>query len=111
SALTSTYECETMTWSGTEGVDGQHITSPAPAHLTMWTNGYVYQPHAFTGGSTTISIRARGDLAAGTGPHIVVTVAGVQFGETPSRQWGLATSRHACGWHCCPKQNHQPSGL
>jgi RHS repeat-associated protein len=82
SALTITrYEGESMAWSGVEGADGQIRTVPAPTHRYFWTNGYVAQNHDFVGGSTTLVVRAMGDLLAGVGPHIVVSVAGATVGS------------------------------
>ncbi|MEA2748993.1 MAG: Ca-dependent carbohydrate-binding module xylan-binding, partial [Myxococcales bacterium] len=82
SALTLTrYEGEAMAWSGVEGADGQIRTVPSPTHRYFWTNGYVSQNHNFVGGSTTLVVRAMGDLLAGVGPHIVVSVAGTTVGS------------------------------
>jgi hypothetical protein len=82
SALTLTrYEGESMSWSGVEGADGQIRTVPAPTHRYFWTDGYVSQNHDFVGGSTTLVVRAMGDLLAGVGPHIVVSVAGTTVGS------------------------------
>ena len=81
SALTiARYEGEAMSWSGVEGADGQIRTAPAPTHRYFWTNGYVAQNHNFVGGSTTLVIKAMGDLLGGVGPHIVVSVGGTQVG-------------------------------
>jgi hypothetical protein len=82
SALTSTtYQGESMLWSGTEGVDGQVRTTPAPTHRYFWANGYIQQNHTFIGGQTTITVRAAGDLLGGVGPRITLTVGGVQIGS------------------------------
>jgi RHS repeat-associated protein len=82
SALTTTrYEGEAMSWSGVENADGQIRTVPAPTHRYFWTDGYVSQNHNFVGGSTTLVVRAMGDLLAGVGPHIVVSVAGIAVGS------------------------------
>jgi hypothetical protein len=78
SALTTVYEGEDMFFSGM----GEVRTSPAPTHRYFWTDGYISQNHNFVAGATTITVRAMGELAAGVGPHIVVTVGGTQIGET-----------------------------
>ena len=82
SALTVTrYEGESMSWSGVEGADGQIVTSPPPAFRYFWTDGHVAQSHPFVGGSTTITVRAAGDLMGGVGPHVVVSVGGTAIGS------------------------------
>jgi hypothetical protein len=79
---TSRYEAEAMSWSGAEGVDGEIRTAPAPTHRYFWNNGHVFQNHSFVGGSTTVTVRARGELLAGVGPHIVVKVGNAEVGST-----------------------------
>ena len=79
--VTARYEAEHMSWSGTEGSDGETRTYPPPAHRYLWSDGYLTQNHGFLGGSTTITVRAMGELLGGVGPHIVVTVGGVEVGS------------------------------
>lgn len=67
-----------MGFSGT----GEVRSTPAPAHRFLWGNGYVYQNHNFGGGLATITVRAQGVLAAGVGPHIMVSIGGVAIGDT-----------------------------
>jgi len=78
SAITTVYDAETMGFSGT----GEVRSTPGPAHRFFWGNGYIYQNHDFGGGVVTITMRARGVLAAGVGPHVVVSVGGVVIGDT-----------------------------
>src|SRR5262249_53897725 len=73
SALTTTYEAETMTHStGGAVTDGWNI----------WSNGFISTNHPFVAGSNTITVTAQGQLASGIGPHMVVSVGGVAIGNT-----------------------------
>lgn len=81
SALTTRYQAEAMSWSGALGSDGEIVTDPAPAHRYIWSDSFIAQTHTFVGGATTITVRAMGELMNGVGPHIVVTVGGVQVGS------------------------------
>jgi endoglucanase len=77
SALTTTYQGESMGFTGT----GEVRSTPTPTHRFFWGDGYVSQSRAFSGGATTITVRAQGVLANGVGPHIAVSVGGVTVGD------------------------------
>jgi hypothetical protein len=77
SAITTIYQGESMAPSGT----GEVRNTPAPTHWLFWGNGHLTQSHNFAGGGVTITVRAQGVLAAGVGPHIVVSVGGVVIGD------------------------------
>jgi endoglucanase len=68
----STYEAESMYHStGGTTQDGWLI----------WGNGFISTNHGFTSGATTLTVVAKGAIAAGVWPHMVVTVNGVRVGE------------------------------
>lgn len=81
SALSTRYEAENMSWSGVDSQDGIIETDPPPAHRYIWSDSYLSQNHTFVGGSTTITVRAMGELLGGVGPHIVVTAGAVEVGS------------------------------
>ncbi|HET9235043.1 MAG TPA: carbohydrate-binding domain-containing protein, partial [Candidatus Eisenbacteria bacterium] len=54
---------------------------PAPGGWNIWSNGYVSTNHTFTAGATSITVRARGEIAGGVAPHMVVSVGGVPIGN------------------------------
>src|SRR5687767_4998328 len=72
SEVTSTFEAEASSWTFT--APGEVRTSPSPTHRYFWANGDLYRNHTFVAGSTTVTLRVRGELAGGVGPHIVVKV-------------------------------------
>ena len=80
-SVATRYEAEKMPWSGTDGVDGEIRTDPSPTHRYFWENGAAWQDHSFAGGATTITVRGAGDLLAGVGPHVVVSIDGVAIGN------------------------------
>lgn len=67
-----TYEAETMYHStGGSIQDGWNLKS----------NGFISTKHGFTSGATTLTVVAKGSIAAGVWPHMVVTVNGAPVGE------------------------------
>ncbi len=75
---TLTCACVDVSYEAEEMV---HSTGGAtPGGWNIWSNGYVETSHEFLGGTTTLSIVAAGDYAAGW-PHMVVSVDGVTVGE------------------------------
>jgi hypothetical protein len=77
----TSYEGEAMAWSGVDGTDGEIRTDPAPTHRYFWQDSYASQNHAFTAQPMRIRFRAAGDLVDGVGPHVVVSVGGVDIGS------------------------------
>jgi subtilisin family serine protease len=68
-----TYEAETMF----------HSTGGAvPGGWNIWTNGYISTNHVFTAGPSSLTVRARGQSAAGVAAHMVVSVNGVSIANT-----------------------------
>ncbi len=68
---TATYEAETMFHStGGSTTGGWNI----------WSNGYISTNHNFTAGGASIKVRAKGSIAAGVWPRMVVSVAGTTIG-------------------------------
>jgi subtilisin family serine protease len=68
-----TYEAETMF----------HSTGGAvPGGWNIWTNGYISTNHVFTAGPTSLTVRARGQSAAGVAAHMVVSVNGAPIANT-----------------------------
>src|SRR5690606_1332381 len=65
----ATYQAEEMPWSGTDGVDGEVRTDPAPTHRYFWTDGYIHKNHVFAAGPTPTRAPALGDPPGGTRPH------------------------------------------
>jgi cellulase/cellobiase CelA1 len=47
----------------------------------IWANGYVSTPHSFAAGATTITVVARGSVAANVWPNLRVSVGGVVLGN------------------------------
>ncbi len=67
----ATYEAETMFHStGSAVTDGWRLAS----------NGYVLTTHTFAGGLTRITVAARGTVAGGVWPRMVVSVGGTVIG-------------------------------
>lgn len=68
----ASFEAETMYHStGGSVQDGWNI----------WSNGYISSWHDFSSGSSQITVTARGEVAQGVWPHMVVTVGGVAVGD------------------------------
>ena len=104
SALTTTYQGESMTYSGTEGGTGEVRTSPAPTHRYFWTDSYVTQSHTFGGGSATITVRAMGESNAtmhlyldgvSVGSTVVSNTAYTDYAYTASPTAGAHTIKVA----------------
>lgn len=68
----TTYEAESITHS-----DG----GAATGGWNLWSDGYLATNHPFAAVSTTITVQARGESAAGVAPHMVVSVGGVSIGS------------------------------
>ena len=59
-----------------------HSTGGATAGgWDIWTNGYIATNHTFAAGATTITVFAKGDVAANVWPHMIVSVGGTNVGE------------------------------
>jgi hypothetical protein len=69
----ATYEAESMFHSTGGSVSGG---------WNIWSNGYISTNHAFSGGSVTIRVRARGQSAAGVWPRMTLSVGGAVVGTT-----------------------------
>jgi endoglucanase len=67
-----TYEAETMYHSTGSAIEGG---------WNLKTNGYISTSHGFTSGTTTLTVVAKGTIAGGVWPHMVVKVNGVSVGE------------------------------
>jgi subtilisin family serine protease len=68
----ASYEAETMFHStGGSATGGWNI----------WSNGYISTSHDFTAGPASITVQARGELANGVAPHMVVSVGGSPIGN------------------------------
>jgi beta-glucosidase len=75
SALTATYEAESMFHSTGGAITGG---------WNIWSNGYISTNHAFTNGTppdNRITVRAQGQFGVGAWPHMVVSIAGVAIGN------------------------------
>ncbi len=68
----ASYEAEAMTPSTGEAADGG---------WNIYTVGSLKGSHAFKGGKTTLTVHARGSVAAGEWPHMVVKVGDKTVGE------------------------------
>ena len=68
----TTYQAETMTHSTGVAVTGGWNLS---------TNGFISTLHNFAGGPSRIVVAARGVIANGVGPHLVLSVGGVAVGN------------------------------
>lgn len=66
------YEAESMFKSTGGGASGG---------WNIWSNGYVSTPHTFTAGATTVTVLARGSVAANVWPNLRVSVGGVVLGN------------------------------
>lgn len=76
----TTYQAEAMFHStGGAVVDGWNI----------WDNGYISTTHTFEGGTTLMTVVARGASAVGVAPTMVVSIGGAQVFSTsiPSPEW------------------------
>jgi|GEM_PF-596011 len=62
---------------------------PVADGWNLWTNGSLSKSHTFTGGATSITVRARARLAYGVGAHMVVKVGGTTVGQVyvTSLEW------------------------
>jgi glucose/arabinose dehydrogenase len=68
----ASYEAETMT----------HSTGGAAAGgWNLWSNGYAATQHTFTPGQTTLTVYARGSVAANVWPNMLVSVGGASIGS------------------------------
>jgi DNA-binding beta-propeller fold protein YncE/mono/diheme cytochrome c family protein len=66
------YEAESMS----------HSTGGATSGgWNIWSNGYISTQHTFAPGATTITVLARGSVAAGVWPNLRVSVGGVVLGN------------------------------
>jgi YVTN family beta-propeller protein len=68
----ATYQAETMFHSTGGSTSGG---------WNIWANGYVSTPHTFSPGTVTLSVYARGSVAASVWPNMVVSVGGVTVGN------------------------------
>jgi endoglucanase len=68
----ASYEAETMESSTGESADGG---------WNIYTEGTLSGSHAFKGGKTTLTVHARGSVAGGEWPHMLVKVGGQTVGE------------------------------
>ncbi len=79
-----TYEAESMYHStGGSISDGWNI----------WSNGYVSASHAFAAGATTITVWARGSVAANVWPNLRVSVGGTVLGNATVSSTSYAAYR------------------
>ncbi len=69
----ASYEAETM---------GKSTGGSVTGGWNIWSNGYIWTDHDFTAGPTTIIVMAQGQPALGVWPHMVVTVDGVEVGDS-----------------------------
>lgn len=69
----TTYEAEAMTHSTGGAITGG---------WNLWSNGYLTTSASFTAGQITITVIAKGDVAAGVWPHMRVSVGGTEIGNT-----------------------------
>jgi hypothetical protein len=68
----ATYQAETM-FHSTGGT--------ATGGWNIWSDGYISTNHLFASGNATLTVNARGTIAAGVWPHMVVSVGGVEVGQ------------------------------
>lgn len=54
----------------------------APGGWNLWSNGSLSTTHDFAGGSTTVTVSAYGQSAAGVWPHMLVKVGDQTVGDT-----------------------------
>jgi len=74
-------QCQAATYQA-ESTSVFHSTGAAVTDgWNIYTNGYISMNHTFTGGATTLTVRARGQSAQGVAPHMIVRVGGVTVGD------------------------------
>jgi hypothetical protein len=79
--LATSYEAESMT----------HSTGGAASGgWNIWSNGYIATNHAFTAGTTTLTVFASGSMAAGAWPNLRLTVGGTVIGNVTVNTTGYA---------------------
>jgi DNA-binding beta-propeller fold protein YncE len=74
SCTTKSYEAESMFQSTGGAISGG---------WNIWANGYVSTQHTFVAGATTLTVWARGSVAANVWPNLRVSVGGVVLGNAP----------------------------
>jgi YVTN family beta-propeller protein len=70
--IPTSYEAESM-YHSTGGA--------ATGGWNIWANGYIATSHAFQAGTTTLTVRARGSIAANVWPNMRVSVGGIVLGN------------------------------
>ena len=80
SSSTSMLQCQSTTH---EAEQMYHSTGGSTTGgWNIWSNGYISTNHGFTAGQTSITVIAKGSIAAGVWPHMRVSVGGNQIGST-----------------------------